>query len=1317
MARKPSTPSVSAGNPSSTSSAPAPTSASSSSRIHPSYHQYSYPPPPPTTTGDYNNASAASSPSSWQPSYPPHSRATGTSIGATKPTQAYPGMHDYPASSPASTSYNASYSKGNSPSQASEDEDDPDGGYNDEGTSPASAKGKDKATKRAATSTSTSTSASASTSQGSKRQRVHFSCTECHRRKQKCNRQTPCQHCIARKVPERCKTFKPGHEEGMDLTARVAKLEKSLEEGFDRLAAMMAEHAANQQRVQTAAGANTSYQMPSSAQPRGPATTLPPPAQPSSQLQSERRVSFAPSAPGTVTNEGSDAGDEANNGAVLNDAGNFHGSGATISMRIDSLLSDVGGGEQSSSGEASQSATGQRKGILSMPTRSDAGSDKDDDLDSKMAEYGAVDKMSGAFASSVPSRGICRQLTDHYFDDVNWLRHPLPERLLRPQINAYIDAPGAFPAPLTTSNVNVFACMMLLMSVAALSAEIEAFPKDGKARRMAARRFEWTGRRTLLLSQVLGKDDILQVMGFNLAWRFLMLDRRMSEGWRCVSNSITAGYAIGLHRDGSKLGLPPLETDLRRGAWQTITFADLMLSMTFGRPPISDLDRSFSDTALPTLEGFKHWWPNEERTSHPRAKEGKPLPTIYQHTLNRVKIMRICGRIVECYQKLEPHHYSDILAIDAELLKVREELPYYYQATVKREDGRNSVECDRTLDDDFPFLMIHRFLCHTEVFFCRISLHRSYLLRSGAKGSSGNRYAQSRRACIEAAMDDLAMRTEFVQKLVKRYGGLGKIPLWVYIHIGTYSWFNSLLVASIAALLDPSDMPELPALRAQLNHFLRHADRKQAGLPPEDVTPDDSSATTGSATSPDETGNSRAHLEIKDEMREKEETILSMFRSAIDRAQANLAAKGAAEPARTAGSKRAMDEPAPSSRSAKASKGQETAASREEATADVLLDLGKGAKGGNAVGDVKTAEGPGSGSGYSSPKQGGSQQAQGKVTPSSHRATPPTPRTAAGSSNNAQQQQPLSHHLRNDSSAALDAQTPSAASTSSASTPFPSSGMLGAGVAPFPASSSVDSPSGNHAFSGHPQQQRPPHAQQQQQRSVDSAQADFNAWFANEFSMGMAMNLGGAGPDALVSPASAGHVGGGMAGYSVNGTSPGGGPNAGWAGAATFDGANGQPSSSAGPVQWSTLPRPNWDATPSSSVPSGSQAAPAFDAQGFFMNNVHPGGASTRTAGDPYAVAAANAAAARGGQGLRQQQQQQQQRAPDQSGAPGFLDPQLQQQQRGMPPGSWAPLGPQPQAGTQQGGMEGAPGGGGGGGGGDFDTAFWKDLISKISTT
>jgi hypothetical protein len=665
----------------------------------------------------------------------------------------------------------------------------------------------------------------------------------------------------------------------MDLTGRVNKLERTVEDGFDRIMAMLRRQHSNQaQPLQPPGGARLASSQP--VQTRYP----------------------------TSGNETADE-DEASQGGGLNAAGTFHASGATMAMKIDTILSDVGG-------KVGENA------VLTMPMRKvEPGC-----LNTKMWEYGAGDNVSAPLLAALPSPDVCEALLAHFWQDLNWIRQPLPEGLVRPMIEEFLSSKGPngeFPPILTTSSINVYACLALILAIASLSIEDDRFPREAAARRLAGRRLERAGQQALMLSQVLGRDDVVQIISFGLAWRFLMIDRRINEAWRCSASAIQSAYSIGLHRDGSKLGLPQVETDLRRGIWHSVRFGDVILAMNLGRPSISNLGNVFSDTQQPTLEGLDHWWKFERPTSHPNAKPGIPLPSIHQYMAHRNDLARIIGRIVEIYQKIEPHHYSDVTALDAEIAKLREGLPHYYKTNIS---PSGKVTFDSSLDEDFDFLVEHRFLMHMEINHTKINLHRSYLLRSGVKGPGGKRFAPSRRACVESAMQDLAMRDEFVESLRKKYGQ-GNIPLSYYIQIGSYSWFNSVLIASIAALLDPTGMPELPALREQIKRFLSTYEKRQT--------------------------DARAS-ELKDDMRDREASIIKMFSDAIDKVEQERGSgkePGAPKKRRSI----ALEESRAAKRRLQTQNSGEhkqvdvddikgsspTPASREEATADVLLDLGK----------------------------------------------------------------------------------------------------------------------------------------------------------------------------------------------------------------------------------------------------------------------------------------------------------------------------------------------------------------------------------------
>lgn len=60
------------------------------------------------------------------------------------------------------------------------------------------------------------------------------------------------------------------------------------------------------------------------------------------------------------------------------------------------------------------------------------------------------------------------------------------------------------------------------------------------------------------------------VLAQMFAARFLTVQRQSAESWSMLGNAIRAAQAIGLHRDGSKLGLDAVTTERRRRLWSLI---------------------------------------------------------------------------------------------------------------------------------------------------------------------------------------------------------------------------------------------------------------------------------------------------------------------------------------------------------------------------------------------------------------------------------------------------------------------------------------------------------------------------------------------------------------------------------------------------------------------------------------------------------------------------------------------------------------------------------------------------------------------------
>lgn len=119
----------------------------------------------------------------------------------------------------------------------------------------------------------------------------------------------------------------------------------------------------------------------------------------------------------------------------------------------------------------------------------------------------------------------------------------------------------------------------------------------------------------------------------------------------------------------------------------------------------------------------------------------------------RHQLASIIGRMVHHFQKVNtPSHYSDIIALDDDLLKFVSILPPHF-----------ALDPDTSLDGKMHFLPVHRFLLTTEILFVRVILHRPYLLRK----LSSDRYLRSRNACFESAIKDFEVRKAFREKMTK----------------------------------------------------------------------------------------------------------------------------------------------------------------------------------------------------------------------------------------------------------------------------------------------------------------------------------------------------------------------------------------------------------------------------------------------------------------------------------------------------------------------------------------------------------------------
>lgn len=627
-----------------------------------------------------------------------------------------------------------------------------------------------KINKSFASPTNTTTSKS-----GIKRQRVHFSCTECSRRKQKCNRQTPCQHCIARKIPERCKIFQPG-EDSNDLTARVSRLEQSVNENFERMFSMVSNLAGSSNSKTATQKGKQSFQHSNGIafwrdQINSSATK---------DNQADKEA------------EGSEAGDEVVIYPNPEQANRPIPAGSSMDARFNSLITD----------------SVDRQGVLFrdplLATDPMAHIEGAAQLDAVMFELGATFSISQVLTSAMPPRELFDELMDHFFVHNNWLRQPLSRKRMMKTYETF----WRNGAILHVNNINAYSTFMLAAAIGAITYRGRLqVSDDPRVIQLTTKRMFFAARQGLLISTMLGREDIQQVVAFHLAGRYLFLDRRVSEAWSCVANGVRSALSIGLHRDGSILGLSTEEIAARRRIWSIVYFGDRILCMNLGRPTAIDdnlVDTEVVDDSDPTGE-FDEYMKVLPGAKIPAGEK----PKFLTFTRVRSKLAVMMGKVIKIYQNVHsPAHYSDVVAVDHELEALHKTFADHLRSEFDSSGEVRNINTD--WDSVYEFVPVHRYLQQAELLFVRMSLHRSYLLRPSHPGLAGkganhhphHRYNFSRRSCIEAAYQTLKLRADLSKTIHSRLLEGQSPPSWVS-HLGSFNTTSAIVILGIYLLMEP----------------------------------------------------------------------------------------------------------------------------------------------------------------------------------------------------------------------------------------------------------------------------------------------------------------------------------------------------------------------------------------------------------------------------------------------------------------------------------------------------------------------------------
>ncbi|KAG8739257.1 hypothetical protein FRC12_016389 [Ceratobasidium sp. 428] len=594
---------------------------------------------------------------------------------------------------------------------------------------------------------------SAATTKKKARTRVSYSCSECHRRKQKCDRQVPCSHCIARRVPELCKNYTPGKGEG-DLNLRIARLEQIIEMALPHFSASVSINSSGE--ITSPHQAHPSY-----------SRSVSPLNDPEENVAAATTLDAAV---GTLQ------------------SGKWYGASALGSVSVAPILEQL-----------------QYSGLSAgRPTLEDSHQPTPaEKMKSLVQDCGVPPHKLAELVQDLPPKSVSDTLVNFYFTHINYTRYPLYE----PAFRVSYDSIWTNGTRISPSDARFLPLLFVVMATAVRLAP-EHIAGDLRTRRVTSLRYYWSckflptgialvcswffpARRTLTLAAAIQNESLELLLARLLSARFLIFDRRITECWSQLGAAVRTAHALGLHRDGAKLGLDPFQTEYRRRIWSYLYHADRTHALLLGRP--QSIQDDYTDTLPPlNIEDAELLMaPQAPLRPHPLSQ-----PTRMTFVILRHQLAKIIGHIVHHFQFVRSHlRYQEVLNLDKELQQFVAALPPHY-----------SLDPDTSLDSVLDFLPVHRFLIITEVYFVRISLHRPYLLRK----LDSDRFNFSRKACFDSARRDFEARQAFKATAHKTIlDSLG----------GAYREFQAAMISGIGLLIDPQS-EESSARRRVLETFI-----------------------------------------------------------------------------------------------------------------------------------------------------------------------------------------------------------------------------------------------------------------------------------------------------------------------------------------------------------------------------------------------------------------------------------------------------------------------------------------------------------------
>ena len=338
--------------------------------------------------------------------------------------------------------------------------------------------------------------------------------------------------------------------------------------------------------------------------------------------------------------------------------------------------------------------------------------------------------MYSDLLAALPERSVTDRLVSRYFNSYDPAVHILhPPSWYRLYNQHWEDPKNTEPAWLG----QIFAVMCLAMHTYYRVGD-EPPEYQGRSLQLASHYRSLTGQCLLLADFLKPVNHMIETLVLHLHGEYARSRDGEVGVWVLVGMIVRLAMRMGYHRDPKYYpNITPFQGEIRRRVWTFVRSSDLLFSFQVGLP--SMIRSGDCDAELPH-NLFDDEFDEDAKLLPPSKPVTEATPVSYM--IAKATMVFAFGKVIECLHSVTSCTYEEVMVLDQTLRETRAEYPPHLRLRPIEESlmDTGAVVMQRIALS----IMYHKGQC---------VLHRKFL----ARARENNRYAHSRRTCVDSSME------------------------------------------------------------------------------------------------------------------------------------------------------------------------------------------------------------------------------------------------------------------------------------------------------------------------------------------------------------------------------------------------------------------------------------------------------------------------------------------------------------------------------------------------------------------------------------